>query len=194
MDWISSPVKTSGEQALLTTGPSNKEAIITVTEFADFLCSYCRNSYYLLKIFKSTNPQARIEYFSFPLDECKSKRASCTLTQAVYCAEKQNQGWNMHDLIFENQKQFVHLKNNKKALKILKELSQHLPLQWDQWSECIKSASAVEFTKKQIKAGENMNITGTPALFVNGKKVNHGYFTKTMSAIRNYIEQQNLKK
>ncbi|MDE0518010.1 MAG: thioredoxin domain-containing protein, partial [Oligoflexia bacterium] len=193
MDWRSSPVKSTEEQALLTTGPPKEKTLITITEFADFLCSYCRNSYYILKILKSTQPQMRIEYFSFPLDECKSKKASCTLTKAVYCAEKQNKGWGMHDLIFDNQKQFVHLTDNQKAISLLKKLSQDLPLKWDQWAECIKSPAALEFTKKQMKAGKDVNITGTPSLFVNGKRVNNRYFTKTLSAIRHHLEKQNPK-
>ncbi|MDE0119604.1 MAG: thioredoxin domain-containing protein [Bdellovibrionales bacterium] len=194
MDWKSSPVKSTEEQALLTTGPPKEKTIITITEFADFLCSYCRNSYYLLKILKSAQPQVRIEYFSFPLDECKSTKASCTLTKAVYCAEKQNKGWSMHDIIFDNQKRFIPLKDKQKALSLVKELSQDLSLQWDQWSKCIKSPAALEFTKKQIKAGKDMNITGTPSLFVNGKRISNRYFTKTLSAIRHHLEKQNPKK
>ena len=192
MDWASAPVKKNKEEALLTTGPSNEEALITITEFADFLCSHCRNSHYILKIFKASNPQVRIEYFSFPLDQCKSKRASCALTRAVYCAEKQNQGWNMHGLIFEHQKKFIVLMDNRKAIQKIKEFSSHLPLHWDNWSKCIKSPSAFKMQEKQIKAGDNMEVMGTPSLFVNGKKLHHQYFTKTIQAIRKYLKEKKL--
>ena len=194
MDWKSSPVKSTEEKALLTTGPNKEKVVVTITEFADFLCSYCRNSYYILKILKSTHPEIRIEYFSFPLDECKSKKASCILTKAVYCAENQNNGWNMHDIIFDNQKRFIHLTDKQKAISVLKELSQDLPLKWNQWDECLKSSAALELTKKQMKAGKDMNITGTPSLFVNQKKINNRYFKKTLSAIHHYLEKQNQKK
>ena len=180
MDWNSAPVKQSIEEALLISGPSKKEAIMTITEFADFLCSYCRKSYYILKIFKASNPRVRVEYFSFPLDQCKSNRASCALTRAVHCAEKQKQGWKMHEVAFEHQKEFISITDDKKTFQTLKDLNSDLQISWDKWTECVNSPSAIEAQYKQIKAGNDMNVMGTPSLFVNGKKVNHVYFTKTI--------------
>jgi len=193
MDWTSAPVKNSGEKALLTAGPSNDKTLITITEFADFLCSHCRNSYYTLKTFKAIYPQIRVEYFSFPLDRCKSNRASCVLTRATFCAEKQNQGWNMHGIIFEHQKDFIPLTDNRTALEKLKHFSDHLSLNWSEWSECVGSLSAFEAVRKQIKAAENMKITGTPALFVNGRKIHRRYFTKTVKAIHKQLVKANKK-
>ena len=190
MDWNSAPVKQSKEKALLTAGPSKKEASITITEFADFLCSYCRKSYYILKIFKASNPKIRIEYFSFPLDQCKSKRASCALTRAVHCAEKQEQGWSMHEVVFEHQEEFIPLTDDKKAFQKVKDLNSHLQINWDKWIECVDSPSTIEAQNKQIKAGNDMNVMGTPSLFVNGKKVNHVYFTKTIKVIQNTIQKK----
>ena len=190
MDWNSAPVKQSKEKALLTAGPSKKKASITITEFADFLCSYCRKSYYILKIFKASNPKIRIEYFSFPLDQCKSKRASCALTRAVYCAEKQEQGWSMHEVVFEHQEEFIPLTDDKKAFQKVKDLNSHLQINWDKWIECVDSPSTIEAQNKQIKAGNDMNVMGTPSLFVNGKKVNHVYFTKTIKVIQNTIQKK----
>ncbi len=190
MDWNSAPVKHSTEEALLTTGPAKTEAAITITEFADFLCSYCRKSYYILKIFKASNPKVRIEYFSFPLDQCKSKRASCALTRAVYCAEKQEQGWKMQETVFEYQKEFITIMDDKKAFQKVKDLNNDLQMNWDKWTECINSPSAIEAQKNQIKAGNDMNVMGTPSLFVNGKKINHVYFTKTIKAIQDTIKNK----
>ena len=189
-DWMSAPVKYSPEKSLLETGPSPEEAIMTIIEFADFLCSYCRNNYYILKLFKASNPLVRVEFFSFPLDECKSKRPSCFLTRAVYCAEKQNQGWNMQGIVFENQKQFVSVTNNEEALQKVKTLSKDLPVEWDQWLKCLNSEEALEVQNKQMRAGNNMNVQNTPSVFINGKKVHHRYFTKTIKAIQKKIKKK----
>ena len=123
MDWLSAPKKPIHEPALLTAGPSQQKAIITVTEFADFLCSHCQKAYQSLKTL-SLLPGVRKEYFAFPLDQCQNKQSlSCLLIRAVYCAEKQNQGWPLHDAIFDNQAFFMLLNNqNQKALKKTKNL------------------------------------------------------------------------
>lgn len=189
-DWMSAPVKHSQEKALLEAGPSQEEAIMTITEFADFLCSYCRNNYSILKIFKASNPLVRIEFFSFPLDECKSNRPSCFLTRAVHCAEKQNQGWNMQGIIFKRQKQFFSITNNEETLQKVKTLSKDLPIEWDQWRKCLNSKEAIETQNKQMRAGHNMNVRNTPSVFINGKKVHHRYFTKTIKAIQKKIEKK----
>ena len=189
-DWMSAPVKHSQEKALLETGPSQEEAIMTIIEFADFLCSYCRNNYYILKLFKASNPLVRVEFFSFPLDACKSNRPSCFLTRSVYCAEKQNQGWNMQGIIFENQKQFVSITNNEEALQKVKTISKDLPVEWNQWLKCLSSKEAIEAQNKQMRAGNNMDVRNTPSVFINGKKVHHRYFTKTIKAIQKKMEKK----
>ena len=191
-DWLSAPLKHTQKKPLLTAGPSSSsgQADLTVTEFADFLCSHCRNSHYILKIFKASHPQVRVEYFSFPLDRCEGQRVSCALTRAVYCAETQNQGWNMHNLVFENQKKFIPLKDNTQAFKILRDLGSHLQINWDRWSECTASSVAFAVVKAQMKAGQDMGITGTPTLFVNKKKLPHRYFTKTIKNIQNHLKQK----
>ncbi len=188
MDWLSAPVKKTGETELLATGPTKDKAVITIKEFADFLCFHCRNSYYTLKKFKASNPQARIEYFSFPLDQCKNKRVSCALTKAVYCAEKQKNGWDIHGIIFEHQKEFINLRNNKKALEKIEIFSRHLKnMEWKKWHDCTDSPASEEVLEKQIKAGKDMNIKGTPAFFINGKKVQHKYFIRTIKAIQEHL-------
>ena len=37
--------------------------------------------------------------------------------------------------------------------------------------------------KNQLKIGEELNIKGTPTLFVNNKKIHHQYFIQTMEKI-----------
>ena len=181
MDWVSEPVRESGEKALLSKGP--EKAVTTITEFADFLCVFCKKSYYVLRSMTALDSQIKVEYFSFPLDECKGKRASCALTRAVFCAEKQNQGWNMHDIIFERQKVFMSLTDEKVVLEKLKGLSAHLPLVWEDWSKCLQSSLAFSAVKKQIKAGGNVRIKGTPFILVNGKRINNQYLTRTIKSI-----------
>ena len=190
MDWKSAPVKQVTEKALLTEGPPKESADMVLTEFADFLCSYCRKSHYILKILKASQASLRIEYFSFPLDQCEKKSASCALTRSVYCAEKQKQGWSMHGLIFEHQSEFNFTMGEEKALEKLKSLTGDLSMDWSQWSECVNSPSAIEFQNKQLKAGEDMKVEGTPAFFINGKKMHHRYFTKTFKAIQKHLKEK----
>ena len=190
MDWQAAPVKIPSEKPLFTVGPSSEQASLTITEFADFLCSHCRRSYSILKFLKNSQPDIRIEYFSFPLDQCKGRRASCFLTKATYCAKEQGQAWNMHGIIFENQSQFAkNLGDETSYLKTLKFLAGKLNLRWEEWEKCTLSAEALQFTHKQLEAGLKLGITGTPTTFVNGKKISNRYFNETLKALKKHINK-----
>ncbi len=190
MDWLSAPEKKPLDQALLSFGPDQKEALLTVTEFADFLCVHCRNVYYSLKREK-IKPYMRVEFFSFPLDQCDGPSLSCQLTRAVYCAEQQQQGWAMHDLIFENQPLLVSLRNKdqEKSQETLKTFVQTLNLNQTLWQKCMLSSFAKRAEQEQIEAGKQWGVTGTPAVFVNGKKISHIYLTSTLKALHQHLKK-----
>jgi len=194
LDWLSAPIRSTSQAPLLKYGkkPDSKNQL-RITEFADFLCPYCKNSYYTLKLLKSSRPDLYVEYYSLPLDQCQGDGVSCTLTKGVYCAEKQKQGWNMHHLIFDNQKKFISLSGGyDKTIEVLKQVSGQLPVQWLEWEDCIQSQSAMDIQKAQLQAGQQMNITSTPTILVNGKKIEkikQQYFIKTIQAIKKHLEK-----
>ena len=186
LDWLSAPIKNTSKAPLLKYGKKTENSI-KVTEFADFLCPHCKNSYYTLKLLKSSHPNIYVEYYSFPLDQCQGHGVSCALTRGVHCAKQQQQGWEMHHLVFDNQKKFIPLSDHDKVIKTLEQISFHLPIQWDAWKNCIQSKTAMDIQEEQLQAGKQMNITGTPTLLINGKKVPQRYFIKTVQAIQKYL-------
>ncbi len=191
LDWKSAPVKKTNIQPLLEKGPVNTSRVLTITEFADFLCSHCQQSYYLLKAFLFANPDIHIEFFAFPLDHCQNNHStSCFLTKAVKCAKEQNHGWNMHDIIFEHQKRFVRSANNEKIIHILKEIYLSTEnFNWNTWENCVQSTDSLTAAKEQIRAGEDMQIQGTPTFFVNGKRLSQQYFIQTLRTIRKSLQR-----
>ena len=191
LDWLSAPIKNTSKTPLLKYGKKTEtNNSIRVTEFADFLCPHCKNSYYTLKLLKSSQPNIYVEYYSFPLDQCQGNGVSCALTRGVYCSERQQQGWNMHHLVFDNQKKFIPLSDQDKAIETLKQISLHLPIQWLEWKNCIQSTAAMNIQEEQLQAGKHMNITGTPTVLINGKKVPQRYFIKTVQAIQKYLRKK----
>ncbi len=189
LDWRSAPVEQTKQKPLLEKG--SKDSQITITEFADFLCPHCKNSYYLLKVFHSSHSDIRIRFFSFSLDRCQNDSGiSCFLTQAVWCAKNQDHGWSLHDLIFKNQEQFLKTNTIEKTQFLLKKIVSPLSLNWNNLEKCIQSPESRQIAKNQILAGEDMKITGTPSLFVNGKKTTSQYFIQTLQSIRKHILQK----
>src|SRR5882724_1881602 len=80
----------------------NKDAKITVVEFADLRCPFCD------QFFKNTLPSLRKDYidtgkvqFAFRHFEFLGA-ASITAGNAIECANEQNRFWDMHDYLYAN--------------------------------------------------------------------------------------------
>lgn len=98
---VNNPVKVDvGHLPLL----GNKDAKVTVIEFSDLQCPYCKN------FFTSAFPQIKKEYIDtgkiafyfrhFPLEFHPLARP---FADAVECAQEQGKFWEMHDKIFDSQ-------------------------------------------------------------------------------------------
>ena len=84
-------------------GPSigSKEAAVTIIEFSDFQCPYCRTSQGALKeVLKSYGSAVRIVFKHMPLDIHSEAFAAA---QAAFCAGEQGSFWQYHDALFDSQ-------------------------------------------------------------------------------------------
>src|SRR3989344_6963375 len=143
----------------------NKDAKVTVIEFADFQCPFCE------KYHKEIIPSLKKDY----IDSGKIKFAyrhyaflgqeSTDSALASECANEQDKFWEFHDYLFDNQageNQGAFAKNK------LKEFAVTLGLNSAQFNECLDSAKYKENVDKDIAQGGKAGVNGTPATFVNG--------------------------
>ena len=71
----------------------NLPASLTITEFFDYQCGFCRKMHSVLKQFQQKNPQATIIYRPLPLLGAESK----ILAQAALAAQQQGKFQLMHE-------------------------------------------------------------------------------------------------
>jgi protein-disulfide isomerase/uncharacterized membrane protein len=167
----------------LTRGLSKgaEDAKFVIVEFADYLCPHCKHANGPLKTFASTFPNVRIVFKPYPLDgTCNTSPGlqgagdgvRCRLSFASYCAEKlYKEGFKYHDYIFENQEFFHGVSNNDDVDKKICGLDESRCVQM---KECMSSEETMNWVKTVAKEGEDAKITGTPTIFVNGKKLDGG--------------------
>lgn len=172
----------------------NEGAAIKITEFADFLCGHCKKASRVLKAFVSGNKNVEFSFYVYPLDPAcnPSMRekgyqpgpgASCLLSKGVHCAGKQGRGVKLHDYIFDHQDEFKKIALKSDLLKE-KMSSQLEGLDLNSWNTCLDSTEAKDFVENQAKAGGNAKVQGTPAIYINGKKVrNSRSLMATLQAI-----------
>jgi len=139
-------------------GPA--DAPVTIVEFSDFECPYCRSMLGTIKNVQETyGEKVRLVYRQFPLNSIhpNAQRAA----EASLCANEQGKFWEMHDLMFEDQSGL--------SVEALTQKAKTLELDDATFETCLSSNKYAEQVKKDVMAGTVVGVTGTPAVFINGR-------------------------
>lgn len=144
-------------------GPEN--APVTLVEFADYQCPHCKAATPILsQAVKKFPNKVRLVFLDFPIKGPTSERAA----EAAFCAGQQSKFWEFHDLAFERQGTLGQ--GDESLMALAKELK------LDEGK--LKACLSTEAPKKQVArgkaAGEHAGVSGTPAIYINGRHV-RGY-------------------
>lgn len=143
----------------------NPQAPITIVEYSDLRCSFCKRFHSVLQQLLDNYPnQVRWVYKHFPLGGSygESRRAA----EASECSweQKGNEGfWQFVDGLFENQE--------KLGKELYQELAQKLNLNMDKFNECLTSRKYRDKVEANYQEGKELGIRGTPTSFVNGEEI-----------------------
>lgn len=150
-------------------GPSN--APVTIVEFSDFQCPYCKMGATLLNsVMYRHAGQIRVIFRNFPLDPNCNRLVknmvhpvACEAARVAYCAHQQGKFEDVYQAIFENQ---ASLSPGKPA-----ELARAAGLDPQKLDACIKSEQTQLAITKDIEEGDRLGVQSTPTFFINGRKM-----------------------
>jgi protein-disulfide isomerase len=137
-----------------------EEASITIVEFSDYQCPFCARSEPLINQFLATYPdKTRFVYKHFPLTSIHPQAMPAALAAAA--AQRQGKFWEMHELLFANQRALGpdQLRDYAKQLKL-----DMAKFDADMQSEEVKAA-----VQEDMQLAKRVGIRGTPTIFVNGR-------------------------
>jgi protein-disulfide isomerase len=152
-------------------GPA--EAPVTIVEFSDFECPYCVRIYPTLQqVVKQYEGKVRLVYRHFPLGiHANASKAA----EASLCAGEQDRFWEMHNAMFDNSRSLTP--------QGLKSLAAKLGLQTDVFNSCLDSGKFEAQVARDMRDGEMVGVTGTPATFVNGRMLSGAVPMEQLTAI-----------
>ena len=140
----------------------NKDARLTIVEFADFGCPYSRQVSFLVRsLAKQYEDQIQYIYRDFPLDELHPQARLAA--QAGECAQDQGSFWEYHDKLYQNQ---FDLSEDR--------LLQHamaLDLHMYQFRSCLEKEIHATEVQKDYEDGVGAGVYGTPTFFFNGFRI-----------------------
>ncbi|HLG18327.1 MAG TPA: thioredoxin domain-containing protein [Bdellovibrionota bacterium] len=159
-----------------------KESPITVVEFADFQCPFCKVvGEFLRQLESEMRGRVRLVYKFFPLDKsCNPSGGmhlyACHAAFAAFCASLQDRFWEYSELLFSKQEDLP----DRQLYAFAKELG----LDLSKFDRCMNDDLSRKEIRKDIQEGHQLKIRGTPALFINGKLYSG---PPTLDAIRQAI-------
>jgi protein-disulfide isomerase len=147
-------VNSSGHPAL-----GGKDAPVTIVEFTDFQCPFCKASEATLKQLREKyGDKIRLVHMDFPLP---FHSHALDAAKAARCANEQGKFWQFHDALFANQ--------NKLAPTDLKATAKTLGMNTTQFDACFDKAKYEAQIKADQAAGQKVGVDGTPAFFIDGR-------------------------
>jgi protein-disulfide isomerase len=141
----------------------NKDAKVTLIEYSDFECPYCAKHFDTVEQIKKAYPKdVRIVFRHFPLSfHPEAQKAA----EASECAGAQGKFWEMHDKIFQANK------DKKMSVATWKQTAKDLALDTAKFDKCLDSGEMAARVAKDQSEGSSAGVGGTPATFVNGELV-----------------------
>ena len=152
-------------------------AAVTLVEFSDFQCPFCsRVTGTLDQIEEAYGDKVRIVFKHLPLRMHSRAPMAHAASEA---ANSQGKFWEMHDLIFENQRDL----SEEAYLRYAGQIGMDV----DQFKKDLVSASVKARVDADAAEAAKLGVTGTPGFFVNG------YFlsgAKPFSEFKRVIDEQ----
>lgn len=144
-------------------GPAS--AKVTIIEFSDFECPYCkRGSDTLDAVMKAYPNDVKVAFKHYPLPfHAQAMPAS----KAAWAAQQQGKFWEFYHELFENQ--------DKLGDQFFADTAKKLGLNVDKFKTDSTSDAAEKAVKADMELGQKNGIQGTPGFFVNGVAVKGAY-------------------
>ncbi|TNE47655.1 MAG: hypothetical protein EP343_19045 [Deltaproteobacteria bacterium] len=140
-----------------TYGP--KDAKVTVIEFSDFECGFCKGaSATLNRLKKEYGDRVRFIFKHLPI---KFHKQAHLAAQASLAANEQGKFWEFHDLLFKNQQKM----KKPDLLRYAKQLN----LDMKKFKKVLDSGKYKQHVSNDYDQARWWGIDGTPAFVVNGK-------------------------
>jgi protein-disulfide isomerase len=143
-------------------GPARgkQQAAITIVEFGDFECIYCREAESTLRAVMAHHADdVRLVFRNLPLESLHPN--AMTAAEAGVCADRQGKFWPMHDAMYDDQ--------NSLTEPALKETAKRLGLDADGFAACLADPATKVSVRTDASAADQLNLSSTPSFLINGR-------------------------
>lgn len=150
------------------TGPSRgpKNAPVTIVEFGDLQCPACKAAQPAIEKLVASEPDARFVFESFPLEMHNWAAKGAAYADCV--AKASNEAfWKFIATVYADQQDVTAENADEKLTAIATESGVKGP----EIAACAATPKAKADVDASLALGKEVNVTGTPTLFINGRAI-----------------------
>lgn len=133
------------------------DADVTVVEFFDYNCGYCRKAFSDIQDLIKDDKNVRFVFHEMPILSDQSHEIALW----SLAAHKQGKYFEFHSAVMDNK--------GSRTLKTIKKLAAGVGLDVDQLEKDAKSDAVAEELKKSLEVARDIGIRGTPAFVIGGE-------------------------
>jgi protein-disulfide isomerase len=143
-------------------------AKVTLVEFSDFQCPACKAYATVIDDLLAEFPNdLRVVYKFFPLKSIHFRAQASA--QAAEAAGRQGKFFEMSRVLFENQE----IWSRESGSESFEKYASDLGLDLEKFKTDYNSDSVKDKINAQLKEGIDLNVNGTPTIYLNGKKISN---------------------
>jgi protein-disulfide isomerase len=150
-------------------GPA--DAAVTLVQYGDYECPYCGAAYPIIKeVQDRMGERLRFVFRNFPITTSHphAQRAA----EAAESADAQGKFWQMHDLLYENQRRLRD--------QDLRAYAERLGLDVEQFDKEMADHVHAERVHEDFLSGVRSGVNGTPTFYINGMRHDDSYDAETL--------------
>lgn len=143
-------------------GPA--DALVTLVEFSDFECPYCKQVEPTLKTLLARYPRAlRVVWKDYPLPQHKSARMLANFAAEAAARGTSAGFWGVHDGLFARAGEIDE--------SVLGQVAGKAGLDGTLLLTAARSGAHDSAIRADVALGEKLGVTGTPTFFANGRRI-----------------------
>lgn len=159
---------------------------VVITEFGDFQCPACANVEETLQkeFFPKYSDKVKFVFKHLPLVQIHKNALSSAY--AAEAAAKQGKFWEMHDLLYQKQKEWSELSDPQGKYETY---ASQIGLNLETFKKDMKSSAVKNTVEDDKSLAEDLKLPGTPTFFVNGVYVELNAITDLTNAVEKALAQ-----
>jgi protein-disulfide isomerase len=149
------------------------DAAVTLVEYGDYECPYCGAAYPIVKEVQARmGEELRFVFRNFPITTSHPHAEQAA--EAAEAAGAQGKFWEMHDLLYENQRQLGD--------EDLRSYAERLGLDLESFEGDLAEHLRAPRVREDFMSGVRSGVNGTPTFYINGVRHDDSYELETLLA------------